>query len=111
MHRQVRRDRGRQGGPGELRAAQARLLRSPADSQDLWRFPCGVIAYREGAISKDKLSKFTTGLLKADKTDLGQEMMKGFKISSFQAVPDNYAQMLSDIMKIYPPPATVTAQR
>ena len=85
--------------------ARLRILKTSA------QFPCGVIAYREGAISKDKLSKFTTGLLKADKTDLGQEMMKGFKISSFQAVPDNYAQMLSDIMKIYPPPATVTAQR
>lgn len=70
-------------------------------------FPTGVIVYRIGSLGQDKLSRFRAGLMTADKTDLGREMMKGFRITSFEAVPENYAQMLSDILKVYPAPAVV----
>lgn len=58
-------------------------------------------------MKQEVLDKFREGLLDAHKTPLGREMMESFKITSFEAVPDNYAQMLADIMKIYPPPAAV----
>jgi ABC-type phosphate/phosphonate transport system substrate-binding protein len=69
------------------------------------RFPTGVICYREGAIADRILTKFRDGLCAANETERGREMMGMFKITSFEPVPEDYAQMLSDIMKIYPPPA------
>jgi len=68
-------------------------------------FPTGVIAYREGALKDDVLNKFRTGLLEANKSDLARELFESFKITSFETVPASYAQMLSEIIKIYPAPA------
>ena len=63
-----------------------------------------VIAYREGAVSSETLAKFRNGLRSADKTEMGREMLKMWKITSFDPVPANFAQLLSDSIKAYPPP-------
>jgi len=72
-------------------------------------FPTGAIAYREGAIPEKILTKFRAGLIAANKTERGREQMRMFNITSFEPVPDDYNQMLADIMKIYPPPTTVVS--
>lgn len=73
-------------------------------------FPNGVIAYKDGTIAEDVLAKFRTGLLNSNKTSAGQELLQTFKITSFEEAPENYTQMLRDIIKIYPPP-TVAAPK
>jgi ABC-type phosphate/phosphonate transport system substrate-binding protein len=81
------------------RAARLRtLLRSEA-------FPAAVVAYHPGALSEDLLTRFRDGLLAAGSTRRGRRLLAMCRITAFQAVPDNYDEMLKDIAKAYPPPA------
>jgi ABC-type phosphate/phosphonate transport system substrate-binding protein len=67
-------------------------------------FPPPVIAYRQGALDDTTLAQVRTGLLNAHNLELGREMMKMWKIHTFQPTPDNYTQALADILKAYPAP-------
>ena len=65
-------------------------------------FPTGVIAYHQGSISDRTLEAFRQGLLKANSNDKGRETMATFQISSLEAVPAEYQQQVTDILKAYP---------
>ena len=66
-----------------------------------------VIAYREGAISSETLTRFEAGLRSADKTEMGKETLKMWKITSFDPIPANFVQQLEASFKAYPPPEAI----
>ena len=68
-------------------------------------FPCAVIAYYPGTLSEELIERFRTGLLGAKSSRQGRMMMQMCRITSFEEVPADYEQMLSDIARAYPPPA------
>jgi ABC-type phosphate/phosphonate transport system substrate-binding protein len=63
-----------------------------------------VIAYRQGTVNSATLATFAAALRSADRTELGKEMLKMWKISSFEPIPANFAQQLEASIKAYPPP-------
>jgi ABC-type phosphate/phosphonate transport system substrate-binding protein len=81
------------------RAAKLRIL------QQSEPFPCAVVAYRLGKVEQADLNRFRDGMIKAKSTRNGQELMELCRITSFEAPPENYEQMLKDISQAYPPPA------
>lgn len=68
-------------------------------------FPPAVIAYREGTLSEDVLKRFRDGMISANQSPRGRDMMSIFKMTAFEPVPDNYTQMIADIIRLYPAPA------
>jgi ABC-type phosphate/phosphonate transport system substrate-binding protein len=67
-------------------------------------FPAAVVAYRAGAVDEATLRKFREGLLGAQRTVLGRQMLLLWKLTGFEPVPEDYEQTLADIVKAYPPP-------
>jgi ABC-type phosphate/phosphonate transport system substrate-binding protein len=63
-----------------------------------------VIAYNPASMDAATLAKLRDGLLRAHKTPLGDELMKTWKITSFEPVPANFQQALDKSYKAYPPP-------
>lgn len=67
-------------------------------------FPAGVVAYRQGALSEEMLNKFRAGMISANKSERGRDLMTLWKISAFESVPEDYQQVLTDIIRAYPAP-------
>lgn len=67
-------------------------------------FPAAVIAYRQGGLDEIRLGKFRDGMIAANRSAKGRDLMGMFKISSFEPVPADYAQVMSQILKAYPAP-------
>jgi ABC-type phosphate/phosphonate transport system substrate-binding protein len=67
-------------------------------------FPCAVIAYYPGTLSEELAERFRTGMLAAKSSRQGRQMMQMCRITSFEEVPADFEQMLSDIVMAYPPP-------
>jgi ABC-type phosphate/phosphonate transport system substrate-binding protein len=71
-------------------------------------FPPAVIAYKPGVLSEKILERFRDGLINAHKNTKGKQLLNMCRITCFEAVPDDYEQMLVAIAKAYPPPETRT---
>lgn len=67
-------------------------------------FPPAVIAYREGAVDADTLRRFRDGMIGANQSPRGRDMMSIFKMTGFEPVPENYGQMIAEILRHYPAP-------
>jgi ABC-type phosphate/phosphonate transport system substrate-binding protein len=80
----------------------ARRLKSVQVSE---AFPAGTVAYRKGTLDEVTLKRFRDGLLRAHTNRHGQHMLSLWRLTSFQAVPAEYEQMLTEIAKAYPPPS------
>lgn len=65
-------------------------------------FPAAVIAYREGEVDAKVLERFRSGMLKANRTERGRDMMSMWRISSFEEVPEDYQRTVEDILRAYP---------
>jgi ABC-type phosphate/phosphonate transport system substrate-binding protein len=70
-------------------------------------FPPAVIAYREGALDADTLRRFRDGMIRANQSARGRDMMSLFKMTAFEPVPDNYGHMIAEILRHYPAPEPV----
>jgi ABC-type phosphate/phosphonate transport system substrate-binding protein len=68
-------------------------------------FPGGVIAYRPGSVDDGTLKKFRDGLTNANSTILGKQLLTLWKLTAFEPVPGDFEQVLTEIVKTYPPPA------
>lgn len=68
-------------------------------------FPPAVIVYREGALEADTLRRFRDGMISANQSPRGRDMMSIFKMTGFEPVPDNFSQMIADVIRHYPAPA------
>jgi ABC-type phosphate/phosphonate transport system substrate-binding protein len=67
-------------------------------------FPAGAIVYQPGVLDKATLQRFRDGMLNADKTTMGKQMLMMWQLSGFEDVPENYEKTLDNIIKAYPPP-------
>jgi ABC-type phosphate/phosphonate transport system substrate-binding protein len=67
-------------------------------------FPCATLAYNPAALPKSLVGRFREGMAAAKNTRKGQQMLQLCRITGFEAVPDDYEQMLVHIAKAYPPP-------
>lgn len=70
-------------------------------SQD---FPPPVIAYWEGGVEGATLTRVRNGLLRTKELEIGQEMLKLWKVRAFETVPQNYQRSLDVLLKTYPAP-------
>ncbi|HWY86732.1 MAG TPA: PhnD/SsuA/transferrin family substrate-binding protein [Gemmataceae bacterium] len=70
-------------------------------------FPPAVIVYREGALDADTLKRFRDGMIGANQSPRGRDMMSMFKMTAFEPVPDDYGQMVAEILRHYPAPEPV----
>jgi ABC-type phosphate/phosphonate transport system substrate-binding protein len=71
-------------------------------------FPPAAAVYYEGVLDAATLDRFKAGLLKANESTRAKEMMSSFKVTSFEPVPADYAEMLAATRKRYPAPAKIT---
>ena len=67
-------------------------------------FPTAVVGYRQGKLSDKVLTQFKTGMLKANDSEKGRDVMANFSITSFEPVAEDYPKQLSAILKAYPVP-------
>ncbi len=67
-------------------------------------FPPVAIAYLPGSLGEDMLKKLSSGLLNANTSEKGKEMMRLWKIDGFFAAPPDYAENVTRILKAYPAP-------
>jgi ABC-type phosphate/phosphonate transport system substrate-binding protein len=67
-------------------------------------FPAAVVAYRPGILDEPTLGKFRDGMLGANQSAVGKQMLTLWKLTGFTTVPEDYEQNLSDIARAYPMP-------
>jgi ABC-type phosphate/phosphonate transport system substrate-binding protein len=65
-------------------------------------FPAAVVAYQPGQLSAATLKKFRDGMMTANQTVLGRQLMTLWKLSAFEPVPTDYEETLINIVKAYP---------
>jgi ABC-type phosphate/phosphonate transport system substrate-binding protein len=73
-------------------------------------FPAAVVAYHPGAMEEGTLRRFRDGMLQANKSVLGSQLMTLWKLTAFEPIPADYEQTLENILKTYPAKAVVPAQ-
>lgn len=84
-----------------LKPGRCAKLRSVVQSE---AFPGGVLAYQPGAIDDDLVQRLRESLLSAHQNRRGQQLLKMCRIASFRPSDAAYEQLLTDILKSYPPP-------
>jgi ABC-type phosphate/phosphonate transport system substrate-binding protein len=67
-------------------------------------FPGGVVAYRQGALDEAKLTKFRDGMINANQTNRGRDLMAMWKLTAFEGIPADFQETLDAILKAYPAP-------
>jgi ABC-type phosphate/phosphonate transport system substrate-binding protein len=67
-------------------------------------FPAGVVAYRQGALGEATLRRFREGMLAANRTPIGRQLMTLWMLTAFEPIPADYEETLANIVKTYPPP-------
>jgi ABC-type phosphate/phosphonate transport system substrate-binding protein len=74
------------------------------DVQRSAAFPAAVVAYHAGAVDAATLHRFQKGMLNANKTAFGRQLLTLWKMTGFEPVPAGYAASLTAIAKTYPAP-------
>jgi len=65
-------------------------------------FPAAVVAYHAGAVDEATLRRFQKGMINANKTAFGRQLLTLWKMSAFEPIPSDYEQSLAEINKMYP---------
>src|SRR5262245_4074942 len=73
-------------------------------------FPAACIAYRQGNLPDAKLERFKQGMLDAKDSPRGRQLMFLLQVTTFENVPDDYAQQLANIRKVYAAPEVPPAK-
>ena len=68
-------------------------------------FPAAVVAYKQGTLDKATLGKFRNGMINANQTSRGRDLMGMWKLTAFESIPEDFPQTLAAILKAYPAPA------
>ena len=79
----------------------ANRLRTLAESP---AFPATVFVYDPRGADPQVLAKFRDSLLSANQTAEGKQTLTLWQLTAFQPVPADYEKLVSDIVKVYPPP-------
>jgi ABC-type phosphate/phosphonate transport system substrate-binding protein len=69
-------------------------------------FPSAVVAYCPGSLPEEQLKRFRDGMVATKDNPQGRQILNLCRITSFEVVPNEYEQMLTDVLKAYPPPET-----
>jgi ABC-type phosphate/phosphonate transport system substrate-binding protein len=77
-------------------------LKEVAHSQP---FPSPLVAYYGTVLDEPTLQQFRRGLLNANQSDRGQTLLTLFRLTAFESVPPDFARVLVETRKAYPPPA------
>src|SRR5207249_1192306 len=67
-------------------------------------FPAAVVAYKEGTLNAATLNKFRDGMINANQTSRGRDLMGMWKLTAFESIPADFQQTLGAILKAYPAP-------
>jgi ABC-type phosphate/phosphonate transport system substrate-binding protein len=67
-------------------------------------FPASVVVYREGTLDDATRHKFQQGMLNANKSVIGKQMLTMWKLTAFEMVPTDYEQTVTEFVKVYPAP-------
>jgi ABC-type phosphate/phosphonate transport system substrate-binding protein len=67
-------------------------------------FPPVLVAYYEKVLDQDTLRRFRDGLLNANRKEKGRELLTLFRLTGFEAVPDDFSRVVAETRKAYPPP-------
>jgi ABC-type phosphate/phosphonate transport system substrate-binding protein len=70
-------------------------------------FPPAVIAYVPGSLDENTLQRFHDGLIQAHQNKRGKELLTMCRITRFDEVPRDFENLLTEIMKAYPPPTAL----
>jgi ABC-type phosphate/phosphonate transport system substrate-binding protein len=65
-------------------------------------FPAGVLAFNKDALPQKQIDTFTKGMLNANQSAKGKDMMKFCGVTSFESIPENYETLLQYVLKEYP---------
>jgi phosphonate transport system substrate-binding protein len=85
------------------RAARLRVIKESCI------YPTATFIYKPDAADPDMVKKFQEGMTTAHTRILGRQMLTLWRLSNFGQVPDEYAELLNDILKIHPQPMTPAA--
>jgi ABC-type phosphate/phosphonate transport system substrate-binding protein len=66
-------------------------------------FPAAVIAYRPGILAEATLRRLRDGLINANQTRRGQQLLQLSRLTGFELAPAEYEKQLAAIFKAYPP--------
>jgi ABC-type phosphate/phosphonate transport system substrate-binding protein len=66
-------------------------------------FPTGVIAYRVGGLHEVVVERIRAGLISANQTTQGRELLGLCRMVGFELAPADFNQTLAAIAKLYPP--------
>jgi ABC-type phosphate/phosphonate transport system substrate-binding protein len=69
-------------------------------------FPVPIVAYVDGQLNDADLRAFRDGIVKAQQTAKGRQVLMLWKLTGFEPVPDDYAQLLDNVAKTYTPPTS-----
>jgi ABC-type phosphate/phosphonate transport system substrate-binding protein len=67
-------------------------------------FPAAVVAYRNGVLDEATLGKFRDGMISANQSVRGRELMAMWKLTAFEKMPADFQKTLDNILKAYPAP-------
>ena len=66
-------------------------------------FPSSVIAYHAGHLDDATLKRFKDGMIGAGQRTGTKRVLMLWKMTGFEAIPEDYERTLIDIAKVYPP--------
>ena len=67
-----------------------------------------IVAYYDKVLDEATLRRFREGLLNASKKEKGRTMLTLFKLTGFDAVPEDLGKVLAETRKTYSPPGAQT---
>lgn len=70
-------------------------------------FPAAVIACRADVLNAETVERFKTGMITANQNERGRELMTMWKLTAFEAIPDDYEQAVANITRLYPAPVGI----
>jgi len=83
------------------RPGRAKWLKSIQTSEP---FPCGVIACYKDRFPESDVNKFRQALINARTTATGRQTLELFRLTSFEAAPEDHDVQLEAVAKAYPAP-------
>jgi ABC-type phosphate/phosphonate transport system substrate-binding protein len=67
-------------------------------------FPAAVVAYHQGALDAATLRTFRDGMINANATVRGRDLMALWKLTAFEPIPAGFQEALDTIRRAYPAP-------
>lgn len=73
-------------------------------------FPAAVIVYHQGALDAATLKCFREGMMNANATAKGRDLMAMWKLTGFEEIPGDFQKNLESIRLAYPNPETASTR-